>query len=405
MLANLCVFTVVLATVCISVYSFSSAAALGHLREKLRVFAASVVASIDSGETMPDLIGAQSPEQLPLPQSEIKLQWFNPQKKLISETGKLPINEELELDEEFELQESPHALLFACPAVVRGQMLGYLRVGQSLNSIDSELETLSWNLIWGSIIATVVSSLGIFWLVKQTLQPIEASFLRLKQFTDDASHELRSPIMAIKSNCSVVLHHAENLSVDDKQRLQIILDATTEMTKLTDDLLVLARADQNIDLERNVDVSINQLLDSIVSSCESVAAERSIDLRLKPYTNDLYVHGDQDQLRSVFANVIHNALGYTHTGGKVSVEIIRVRQNVVVMVSDNGIGIAAEDLPKVFDRFWRADRARSHREGGTGLGLAIAKAITQLHHGQIQVESELGTGTRVTVSLPLARSD
>jgi signal transduction histidine kinase len=170
------------------------------------------------------------------------------------------------------------------------------------------------------------------------------------------------------------------------------------MTHLTEDLLFLARTEQTPRQERKP-VDLEELLDSLVQLYTPQAKERRINL--KAYlTNHLYLLGEPIQLNRLFSNLIENALKYTVEGGKVEIRISREGYYLRVNVHDTGIGIAPEHIKYIFDRFWRADEARTYRAGGSGLGLAIAQVIAKNHGGSISVTSKVGVGSCFTVRLP-----
>jgi signal transduction histidine kinase len=145
---------------------------------------------------------------------------------------------------------------------------------------------------------------------------------------------------------------------------------------------------------------LNDLVSDLEEELAPLAIANSIDLRLEIPDKPLYVNGDSDRLYQAIANLINNAIQYTPAGGIVLIRLTAVDRQAIVSVRDNGVGIAAEDLPHIFDRFYRvqADRARS--TGGTGLGLAIVRAIVTAHHGDLKVESQLSVGSTFTVILP-----
>jgi signal transduction histidine kinase len=238
------------------------------------------------------------------------------------------------------------------------------------------------------------------------MQPIEQSFQRLKQFTTDASHELRSPLTVIKTNVAVALKYPEGIRSTDVEKLEAIANATNQMTRLTEDLLLLARSDRPHTTQRDT-VLVDEILDNLVKQYQLQAESKQINL-IKTYhrtsqhlSRQLCVLGDSTQLTRVFANLIDNAIQYTPQEGTVEIQTNVAGQQVHVYVKDTGIGIAREHLHQIFERFWRVSQARSYHSGGYGLGLAIAKAIVQNHGGEITATSELGIGSCFTVRLPL----
>ncbi|BAU04583.1 HAMP domain-containing sensor histidine kinase [Fischerella sp. NIES-3754] len=278
------------------------------------------------------------------------------------------------------------------------QFIGYVRASQSLEEFDETLNKLDLGLGGGIVVALIISSVGGVWLTRQAMQPIEESFERLKQFTADASHELRSPLMAIKSNAGVALKYPEGMRETDAEKFQAISSATNQMTRLTEDLLFLARYD-NIPNRSKETVNLSLILNDLVQLYQPQAIAKQINLKSQ-LTEKLYLLGDTNQITRLFTNLIQNAIHYTSSEGIVEITANRSASDIVVNVQDTGVGIAPKDLGNIFERFWRADKSRSYNSGGSGLGLAIAQAIAQNHGGLITVTSQLGIGSCFTVRFP-----
>lgn len=285
-----------------------------------------------------------------------------------------------------------------------GTTIGYVRASQSLEEREAAQDELLRILLIGGMLTLILIGLGGFWLTRKAIQPIEASFLQLKQFTADASHELRSPLTAIKASVDIMRNHPERVHPKDAKKLEAIAGATLQMNEMLGDLLFLARADADSDLPVNERKLAPVLLDRILQNCfvllEPLANEKKIVFQYK-FRDKLRVLGDIPQLSRLFSNLLENALQYTPNEGRVSLDLYRQNRYAVISVRDTGIGIAPDQISKVFDRFWRANKARSRREGGTGLGLAISQAIVKRHGGRISVTSELNIGTCFLVRIPL----
>ncbi|WP_036481082.1 cell wall metabolism sensor histidine kinase WalK [Myxosarcina sp. GI1] len=284
-------------------------------------------------------------------------------------------------------------------------LVGFIRASQSLREIETIQNQLLWVLIVGGMMTLILIGLGGFWLTQKAIEPIEASFQRLKQFTADASHELRSPLTAIKASVDLMRNHPERVHPKDAKKLAAIAGATLQMSEMLGNLLFLARNDAKATMAP-VDRQLTKIfLDGILQNCtillEPLANEKQIALNSHIATN-IAIMGDSAQLSRLFSNLIENALQYTPEGGSVTVDLQAHGRYALVKVRDTGIGIAPEQIERVFDRFWRADKARSRRQGGTGLGLAIAAAIAKHHGGKITVTSELDVGSCFLVRLPLA---
>lgn len=257
-------------------------------------------------------------------------------------------------------------------------------------------------MLAGGLVALVLSSLSSGWLNIQAMQPIEASFHRLKQFTADASHELRNPLMAISTNAEIALTYTEGMRASDAEKFQAIALATEQMSRLTEDLLLLTRSDNITDFESQ-SIDLTSRLIHLVDLYKSQAEAQKIELKVDIGSN-LAIIGDKNKLTRALTNLIQNALQYTPAGGKVNLEAMHQGREIAIAVRDTGIGIAPENLERVFERLWRADNSRSYHQGGSGLGLAITKAIIDKHRGTITVTSQLNVGSCFVVRLPVAES-
>jgi two-component system, OmpR family, manganese sensing sensor histidine kinase len=282
---------------------------------------------------------------------------------------------------------------------------GFIRASQSVGEINTAQNQLFWVLIFGSMMTLVLIGVGGFWLTQKAIEPIEASFLKLKQFTGDASHELRGPLTAIKASVDVMRSHPERIHPKDGKKLSAIADATLQMSQMIEDLLFLARADAGSEFkmptrDKNI-VTFDRIVQNSLVLLEPFAQNKQIKLEAD-LTENIYILGDQSQLTRLVGNLLENAIHYTPEGGKVNISLQKQSRQAILHVKDTGIGIAPEHQAKVFDRFWRADKARSRREGGTGLGLAIVKAIAQSHGGKISLTSEVNVGSCFQVRLPMS---
>jgi two-component system, OmpR family, manganese sensing sensor histidine kinase len=333
------------------------------------------------------------------------LQWFDLKGKMIAQQGEDAMTLPLVTDDPIQIQNGKERILAVTLPIISSdnhQLVGYVRVSASLDSVEETIRRLDWGLGSGILIALVLSGLGGLWLTRQATKPAEASFQRLKQFTADASHELRSPLTAIKSNAAVALKYPEGMRPSDQEKFEAIASATNQMTRLTEDLLLLARTDQIANFKPAL-VALADVLNHLVVLYQPQADAKQIQLSAQ-LTNDLEVWGDAVQLNRVFANLIENSLRYTPDKGSIEIQSQTSHHQVQVSVQDTGIGIAPEHLDRVFDRFWQADQSRSHQVGGSGLGLAIVQAIVQQHGGSIAVTSEPGKGSCFTVQLPASKT-
>jgi two-component system heavy metal sensor histidine kinase CusS len=227
---------------------------------------------------------------------------------------------------------------------------------------------------------------------------LERSFAEVRRFTADASHELRTPLTVLRTEVEVAL--AQPLSpAQHREVLGDILEELGRMSRLTDQLLALSRRDAGVEQFAPAPLDLDALIAGVVDALRPLAEARGVLLKLDA-GESIQVTGDEARLRQVVINLLDNAIKYTPAGGTVTVTACLVGTEALVRVADTGIGIPAEHLPHVFDRFYRVDRARTRAEGGTGLGLSIARSIVQAHGGTIALTSTVGQGTVCTVILP-----
>lgn len=234
---------------------------------------------------------------------------------------------------------------------------------------------------------------------------LETSFSGLRRFTADASHELKTPLAVLRADVERAMSAAPN-SNEQLVALEEALQETARMASLVDSLLTLARADEGrFDLFRSP-VQLKPLVHDVFETALILGEPNEIHVTL-PVVEDVTVLGDETRLRQLCLNLTENAIKYTPRGGNVTLSLSKVGDTVEFAVRDSGIGIAAADLPHIFERFWRADRARTRggERSGNGLGLAISQWIATAHGGTLTVQSRLHRGSTFTASLPIATSE
>lgn len=235
------------------------------------------------------------------------------------------------------------------------------------------------------------------------IERLQKAFRRQKEFTADASHELRAPLAVIQAESTLALQK-ERTAAEYQASLEMISQEASHMSALVDQLLALARADAQSEPVTFERFRLDELLDELALDAESLSREKGIIFRVEEI-EELAIAGDRPKLKQLLLNLVDNAIRYTPAGGSVSLSLRREAETAVVAVSDTGIGIAAEHIPHIFERFYRVDKARSRAQGGSGLGLAIARQIAEAHGGRIEVESKVGVGSTFSVLLPLTRPD
>jgi heavy metal sensor kinase len=240
--------------------------------------------------------------------------------------------------------------------------------------------------------------------VNAMIARLERSFAEVKRFTADASHELRTPLTAIRTEAEVAL--AGDPTRDELRGIiESMLEECGRMARLTDQLLTLARDDAGVVPRPLEQLSIAALAGEVVDTLRPLADAKGVSIAFEDVHSHGTVAGDPVRLRQVVVNLIDNAIKYTPPGGSVRVGTAEAGGAVRLTVADTGEGIPAEHLPRVFDRFYRVDKARSREQGGTGLGLSIVQSIATAHGGVVTLRSGEGVGTTATVTLPLGRTD
>lgn len=235
------------------------------------------------------------------------------------------------------------------------------------------------------------------------LDRLEYAFARQRQFAADASHELRTPLTIIRGDLDVLLRRRRTPE-EYEAAMRDVNDEVTRLSGLVEDLLTLARTDSGqVELAYEL-LALDALVVEVVEGMRRLAATRgvAVETRLAP---DITLAGDVTRLRQLVANLLGNAIAYTPQGGRIAVTLRAEAAWACLEVADTGIGIAADDLPYIFDRFFRTNRARARDQDGVGLGLSIARWCVEAHGGRIEARSTPGAGSVFTVLLPLALSE
>lgn len=336
----------------------------------------------------------------------------------------------------------PQLRLISVPIKYRGDLLYIVQVGTSMESIEDTLRRFLILLMVAVPIALAVSLAAGWFLAGRALRPVdaitlaaqriaagdlsqrltmqtasdeigrlagtfnnmigrlEASFRQIRQFTSDASHELRTPLTVMKGETELVLRRPRPLE-DYHSVLESNLEEIDRMTRIVDELLFLSRADMGAVKMELLPVSLETLVEDIHRQATLLGQDRAIEVVLGTVMPAL-VQGDELRLRELLLNLVENAVKYSNPKGRVTISLVTDGQQAILSVTDQGIGIAPDDLSKIFDRFYRTDEARAHTKKGTGLGLAICSWIAEVHKGRINVQSALDRGSTFTVTLPLA---
>lgn len=218
-----------------------------------------------------------------------------------------------------------------------------------------------------------------------------------KQFTADIAHELRTPLTSIRSYIEAF---QDGILTANNENLTIINDEIERLVSLSSDLRDLNVAEMGALQPHFAQIDITELIDKTINKFHPLIQEKGIALEWQKLS-PVFLDGDDYLLTRLFYNLIYNAYKYTESPGRISIQMETRQDDILISVRDSGIGIAKEELPYIFERFYRAEKSRSRETGGTGIGLALVQQITQLHHGTLEVESTLGEGSKFTVIFPL----
>jgi heavy metal sensor kinase len=323
-----------------------------------------------------------------------------------------------------------------------GRIFGVVQVGTALTQIQTALSNVIFQLLLIAPAMLILAMLGSYWLASLAFTPIhrviniaqeikagdlrrrvpiphahdevrhlalalndmidhlEQTFIRQQRFVADASHELRTPVAVIRSKTSMALSRIT--SPENYIHLfHTIHDEAERLGRLVNDLLTLNRVDEGqIQLERE-EVRLDSLVQAVAATVETLAEEHQIAIHVQ-HSAAITIQGDETRLIQMVMNLLENAIQYTDAGGRVSISVTTKQTQALLIVQDTGIGIAPEHIPRLFDRFYRVDLARTRSRGGnSGLGLATVDWIVKAHHGTINVASQPGQGSTFTVSLPL----
>jgi signal transduction histidine kinase len=322
----------------------------------------------------------------------------------------------------------------------RGQVIGVIQVAQSLQDVNATLRLLVGlmlagvvgGLVFASGVGAILAYVALAPIDRMTntardiarardltrrieskptrdevgrlaatfnemLGRIEELFRAQQRFVADVSHELRSPLTAIRGNLDLLRRGAIENREERDTALAAIESESARMQRLVQDLLLLAQADAGITIQKNL-VELDTLLLEVYRHARMTSTGAKISLGSE---DQAQVLGDADRLKQLLINLVDNACKYTPNGGEVKLSLERDAHWVRVAIADSGIGIPAQDLPKIFDRFYRVDKSRARDQGGTGLGLAICQWIAEAHGGRIEVQSQVGRGSTFTVWLPV----
>lgn len=288
-------------------------------------------------------------------------------------------------------------------------VVGWIIVEGSLDSVEQQVQRLLLQLVLGSA-ALLLLSIGGGWLLAgQAIRPIRIALEQQRHFIDDAAHQIGTPLTIIQARAELALQ----TDMEDEKTVILtsgrhvlrnslleVIDETQRLQRLASELLTLARLDRGqLDIKQEL-LGLNEVLDEVYQQIRPLAITRGLEVRLEQPPEIVTVRGDFERLCELILILADNALKYTPQGGKVTLTLSTSGTQAQVQVHDTGTGIAPEDLPHIFERFYRARTGKAANMRGSGLGLAIAERLVQAHHGSLKAESTVGQGTTMTVILP-----
>jgi heavy metal sensor kinase len=320
-----------------------------------------------------------------------------------------------------------------------------IQVAIPMDDFYEAIDRFKWTVLLLSPLVIVLASSGGYWLSRRALAPVdqitraaqdinsnnlakrldvppsgdelqrlsetlnsmlgrlESSFNRITQFTADASHELRTPLALMRTTTEVSLRTSH--TVDEyRDAHEEVLSELETTSSLLENLMVLARADAGVETLQRAPINLAESLRDACKDGRVLAQVKQLRFTENIDAQELFVEGDSRALHRLFLILIDNAVKYTPSGGSIAVKLRRSNDSALAEFRDTGIGIAADDLPRIFDRFYRADKARSRELGGVGLGLSIARWVAETHRGSIEVQSTPGAGSVFVVRLPVLQS-
>lgn len=325
------------------------------------------------------------------------------------------------------------------------QDLGFAVVAEPLSVVEAGLRELRRDLFAGVLLVLLLASAGGYFLARKSLGPIasmnnqtqrisaenlsarldvtnsrdeigqlaktindlltrlESSFKEQQRFIADASHELRTPLAVLRGETEVALGKTRTVA-EYQQSLSLIQDEAERLSRIVEDLFILARQPINTRTALNNErISLTDTVRDCARAAQVLAMQKGVRLKLADDLHSMTLTGDEELIKRMILNLLDNAVKYTPAGGEISLGLARHNGNAAIVVADTGIGIPAVAQSRVFDRFFRVDKARAREMGGAGLGLSIAQWIVEIHGGEISVSSVSGQGTTFTVLLPLDR--
>jgi signal transduction histidine kinase len=283
-----------------------------------------------------------------------------------------------------------------------GRPWGFLQVGRSMKEFDERLANLQLRMMLILPVVMLFIMAISWWVAGRTMQPIYSSYQKMQQFTADAAHELRTPLMALQTTVELMQYYEPAEYLRQKESLGVLDRQTQRLIKLAQDLLMLSRLENSPDRSPIEPCCLNQALPPLIESLQGLSQGAEVDLKIEVKTaGALLVKIDRSHLERLVTNLVANAIENTPAGGTVTVVINRTGNSAILQVIDTGVGISPEVQQQIFDRFYRVSDDRGRQSGGAGLGLAIVQSIVQSYGGTVEVRSKLKQGSTFVIKLPL----
>lgn len=292
-----------------------------------------------------------------------------------------------------------NTVMMTSKKIVTDNAVQTLYVGKDVTALYSGLQKATYaQVVLGGVALLIASAIG-YYMAGRALVPLKEAYEKQKQFAADASHELRTPLAVVMASADLLL---ADPSIENPFLRQVIEDLKSEvkkMTNLVSDLLMVARSDNNALKVKIQRLDLTEILKQVIRTMTPIAEKKDIHLSGENFRKAM-INADEQKIKQLAIILVDNAIKYTPEGGAIMIRLEQVSEvRTTFSVIDTGIGIAPENLDKVFERFYRVDKARSREMGGNGLGLSIAAEIVKIHEGKISVESVFGEGTKFTVEL------
>ena len=279
--------------------------------------------------------------------------------------------------------------------------LGFAAVAEPLSVLEEGLGQLRRDFFAGVPLVLLLASFGGYILARKSLEPIASMVNEQQRFIADASHELRTPLAVLRGETEVALGKTRTVE-EYQESLTLIQEEAERLSRIVEDLFILARQPiQSPTALIKEPVSLTEVVKDCARAAQVLASRKGVRLKLENDSTSIALNADEELIKRMILNLLDNAVKYTPEGGEISLALEKHNGSAEIVVRDTGIGLSQTDQQRVFDRFYRVDKARSRALGGAGLGLSIARSIVEAHGGNITVDSTPRHGSTFTVSLPL----